>query len=139
MTISNDLYLDGFQKINCGEDGMVFVRYSKPEADERAAEIVIKGYPILDKVGKAEISKSPMYYGGRDTENYDISMSLNVMFPLRLSVPTPKERVINAFVAVIRGSKNRYTVTLYENGRLEFYKSGSIKEKKKICEQFFKK
>ena len=39
MTISNDLYLDGFQKINCGEDGMVFVRYSKPEADERAAEI----------------------------------------------------------------------------------------------------
>ncbi len=108
MTVSRDFNLDGFYRENKGEDGAVFLRYSE-DKDERTAEI----------------RKTPMYYGGADTENYI------------LSVPKPRGKTVDACVAVVRTSKNNYIVTAFDRTGLITFKSESLNDVAERCTEFF--
>ena len=109
MTINGTIYLQGFERHDHGDDGIVFLRYQEELNDER----------------KAEINKSPMYYGGRDVDIYT------------LSIPKPKERKFDACVVLIRTSKNKYTVTAFDQKRIITFKAESLDEVQKCCNKFF--
>ena len=110
MTINGDIYLYGFEKYDKGDEGIVFLRYQEEQKDER----------------KAEINYSPMYYGGRDTDNYT------------LSIPKPRGRRCNACAVVKRTSKNKYTVTAFDDDRIIMFKSETVDDVQKGLNEFFK-
>ncbi len=110
MVINGYIYLDGFVKQDKGEEGIVFLRYQKEQADER----------------KAEIHFNPMYYGGRDTDNYT------------LIIPKPRERKFDACAVVKRTSKNKYTVTAFDDDHIITFKSETVDEVQKGLNEFFK-
>ena len=109
MKINNEFSLFGFDRENRGEDGAVFLRYEEPKDDER----------------KVEISKSPMYYGGFDTENYV------------LSVPKPKAKRLVACVVVARTSKNKYFITMFDKKAIITFRATSWDDIQESCKQFF--
>lgn len=109
MTISGDIYLYGFDKYDKGDEGIVFLRYQEEKKDERTAEI----------------HASPMYYGGRDTDNYT------------LSIPKPRERKFNACAVIKRTSKNKYTVTAFDDDRIIMFKSETADDVGRSLNTFF--
>lgn len=109
MTINGDIYLYGFEKHDRGEEGIIFLRYREDEKDER----------------KAEINKSPMYYGGRDTDNY------------MLIIPKPRERKFDACAVVVRTSKNKYTITAFDDKRIINFKSETVDDVGRSLNEFF--
>lgn len=110
MTINGNIYLRGFEKHDHGDEGIVFLRYLRKEKDER----------------KAEIYKSPMYYGGLDADSFIIN------------IPKPQERKFDACVVLTRSSKNKYTVTAFDNEHILLFKSDSLDDVQKRCNEFFK-
>ena len=109
MKINNEFSLFGFDRENRGEDGAVFPRYREPKEDKR----------------KAEITKSPMYYGGFDTENYT------------LSVPKPKAKELVACVVVARTSKNKYFITMFDKMAITTFRATSWDDIERSVKYFF--
>lgn len=111
MTINGGIYLHGFERHDRGDAGIIFLRYREEQREEE----------------KAEIHKNPMYYGGRrDTDNYT------------LIIPKPHERKFDACVVLIRTSKNKYTVTAFDDVGIIMFKSESLDDVQKRCNEFFK-
>ena len=108
MKISNSFNLWGFKREDRGEDGAVFVRYSE-QKDTR----------------EAEINASPMYYGGRDTVNYTIS------------IPKPKEKILTGCAIVTRSSANKYQATVFDQTRIRAFNATALGELLRLCERFF--
>lgn len=111
MTIHNGFYLSGFTRLDKGEAGAVFVHYEEAREDKRAPEI----------------RESPMYYGGADTENFTIS------------IPKPKGKKLTACAIVTRTSKNCYQATVYDERRIENFKSDSLDGLRRTVADFFKR
>lgn len=111
MTIGNDLYLSGFTRQDKGENGAVFVRYETPQGSDRAPEI----------------TETPLYYGGKDTVNYTVS------------IPKPQKPRITGSAIIRRTSKSRYTAVVYDERRIEELKAETLNRLKKDIEEFFGK
>ncbi len=113
MTIKNEFKLKGLTKIDAGDEGAVFVRYDEPPKEERKRE--------------AELRETPMYYGGRDTLNFT------------LSVPIPRrfDRSVTALAIVTRSSKSRYTAICYHDRRIETFRADTLGGLQKCVDRFF--
>lgn len=108
MEINKNFDLYGFTRHDKGESGAVFLRYSE-QKDER----------------KAEINATPMYYGGRDSVSYTIS------------VPKPKEKLLTGCAIVTRSSKNLYQATVFNKTRIETFRAEALGEMISLIEKFF--
>ncbi len=82
MEIKNGFYLTGFTRIDKGDEGAVFVRYDD----------------LKERKGKPAINEAFLNYGGKNTENFIISV--------------PCRNVVSAAI-VTRTSKNRYSATVF--------------------------
>lgn len=98
MIINDGFYLSGFTRIDKGEAGAVFAHYEEEQEDNRMPEI----------------REAPLYYGGKDTANYT------------LSIPKPKARKMTACAIVTRSSKNCYQATAYDPRRIEHFKADTL-------------
>ena len=110
MTINGIINLRGFEQHDRGDGGIIFLRYREEQKDER----------------EAEICKSPMYYRGRDADTY------------MLTIPKPQERKFDACAVLVRTSKNKYTVTAFDDVHIIMFKSESLDDVQKRCNEFFK-
>lgn len=109
MIIQNGFYLRGFNRMDKGEAGAVFVRYEEDKHEERAPEI----------------ERAYLNYGGADTDNYT------------LSIPKPRAKRITACAIVTRSSKNCYSATVYDVCRIETFKADSLDGLRKRVANFF--
>ncbi len=110
MKIDSNIYLRGFDRFDKGEDGLLFLRYREEKKEER----------------KAEIRLAPSYYGERGTDSYI------------LSIPKPQERKLDAGAVVIRTSKSRYTVIVFDENRVEMFKAENVDDLNRSLIGFFK-
>ncbi len=101
MEIKDAFYLTGFTRIDKGEQGAVFVRYDEPS--ERKSAITI--------------NESFLNYGGRNSENYNIS--------------------ILAAAIVTRTSKNRYSATVFGERLIDTLYSSTLDGLRVKAEAFF--
>ena len=111
MIIYEGLYIKGFERIDKGEDGAVFVRYAEAKQDDREPEIM----------------ETPLYYGGKDTANYTIT------------IPKPRARKVTACAIVTRSSKNHYQAAVYDEKRIEYFCKTSLEGLRLAVTDFFKK
>ena len=118
MTINGSIDLRGFERKDRGDDGLIFLRYREAQMNEQNDEKKAER--------KAEIYKSPMYYHGPDTEHYT------------LTIPKPPERKFDACAVLVRTSKNKYTVTAFDDVHIIMFKSESLDDVQKRCNEFFK-
>jgi len=109
MIINNGFYLNGFTRIDKGEEGAVFVHYEDEGEEQRAPEI----------------RETPLYYGGPNTANYT------------LSIPKPKAKKLAACAIVTRSSKNCYQATVFDAKRIDNFKSDTLDGLRQTVARFF--
>lgn len=109
MIIYNEFYLAGFTRIDKGEEGAVFVRIE---------------YPPEDVLPKPEIISTPMQHGKNNTNSYILVM--------------PKfMATITACAIVKRSSKNCYSATVFDEKRIQTFRSDSLNRLRRIVADFF--
>lgn len=102
MEIKSGFYLTGFTRIDKGEQGAVFVRYDNP--------------------GAPSINEAFLNYGGKNSENFILSM--------------PARNVISAAI-VTRTSKNRYSATVFGVRSISSFCADSLDGLRNIVATFF--
>lgn len=95
MEIKNEFYLTGFTRIDKGSQGAVFVRY-----DDQS-----------ERKNKIRIDEAFLNYGGKNTENYNMSIPV---------------RSVVAAAIVTRTSKNVYSATVFGERLIDTIKSETL-------------
>lgn len=111
MQIKNDFCLRGFEKIDKGDEGAVFVRYDNPQPPK----------------GEPEIIESPLRYGGGHVLNYTIS----------IPSPATAPRKVIACAIVTRTSKNCYTANCFNEKNIATYRRESLNALNEAVAEFF--
>ncbi len=100
MEIPNNLRIYGFNRIDLGDRGTVFLRY------ERADQTV----------GNAEVYENTLKYFGDAYVSYTVK------------IPRPQPQKLTGVILVDRTSKNRYSVAAYGNGEITTFSAATAKE-----------
>ncbi len=111
MIIHNGFYLDGFKRMDKGEEGAVFVRYEeyKPTQEE----------PTIEK------KRNYYYTSNDDVEEYIVR------------VPKIKAPKLISCAIVTRSSKNCYSATCFDEFRIETFKADSLDGLRNAVADFF--
>ena len=108
MNIGNWFSLDGFTRMDMGEEGAVFIKYAEDHKDERTTKF-----------------KETTPYSWADTLMYTIT------------IPKPRPRHVTQCAVVTHSSKNCYSATIFDKRRIATFKTSSVRALEQRCKYFF--
>ncbi len=110
MIIDRDFSLYGFERKGYEQDGCVFLKWEHPKDEKFEPKI-----------------REDNYYGGY----YDRTF-------YRIEIPKQKDKILSGVVMVVRNSKNRYNISMYDGKGVQFGFAASLTDIRKSVEEFFK-
>lgn len=110
MNIENWFSLDGFTRMDLGEEGVVFIRYAEDDKDGRTPEL-------------------------EETTPNLWTSSLE----FTIKIPKPRPRRVSGCAVVTHSSENCYTATVFDERRIATFKERSAWTLEQSCRDFFAK
>lgn len=110
MNIGNWFSLDGFTRMDLGDEGAVFIRYAEDDKDGRTPELK------------------------ETTPNLWTSS-----FEYTIKIPKPRPRRVSGCAVVTHSSKNCYSATVFDERRIATFKESSEWRLELRCIDFFTK